>query len=416
MGLPSIGEAGWGTILNGQLETDEATLAQTAIAIQNHAANMPAAQPFGGLIDAGGDPHGDRAYANGQISMITTGTNTPPSGFVQLVNGKIPSDLIAGGGIISFYDAVNQFAVPTNGVMDCAPAINTAISTCATNGGGIVWLGVAGVANNTFCLASPIVMQTGVYLWIAPNAILRRIQLTTAPHALITNFTSSTLYPGPFTITGGIWDVWHGCNTTGSVFIFAAAQGVVFRDFQVHAFNDGLSPVGHFYGCTDHLIDNCYFDAGSPPSRNSCTSPCFRVEQCNTANTSPWGIPIGFQNSLGMCTDIKLRHCTNNAPYNTDGQGQYTCWSSFCGTKGTISGSGYYHQFINLFGCAHPGLAIAYVEGYQWYYVNLLDLALAGFAHSLNGPLCPNGYLKTWVGSAPAGGGYWCGSTSNYLP
>jgi hypothetical protein len=347
MVLPSQGQNPWGTVLNADIAADETSIATLQSGLTNHEDNVPA------------DPHGDRAYALGLTTPITTGTNQP-NGYVVLTSaGKIPLSLVpVGAGLTNWIDAVPDFNVPVNGVADASATLNAALFTASTSG-GVVYVG-----SGQFALASPLIIYPNTWLLCSPGAVFSRINLTTPPFSMIQNFAAGVVpQNGNIRITGGTWNI-ASLASSGCMFTFANADFLLIEDLGVIAYPDGHSPVGRLFGCADVTLDNIQISAAAPltSGRGNQNLPCFQVDELNVTNLP--GVPNSIYLSQ-ECSDIRLRGCSHRVSVLSDSFGAYSAWTSFCGSKGTIT-SGNVHSNIVITECFGSGFAVAAVEVINW--------------------------------------------------
>jgi hypothetical protein len=359
MPLPTNGQLNWGTPLNADIANDEANIANLQQSVASHENNTPP------------DPHGDRAYTSSLVTPIVTGLNQAPTltslGLVQLTaNGKIPLALVpTGAGLFTFIDAVPDFNVPTNGA-PAAASLNLALAAANAQGGGIVWVG-----SGVFALDQPLVIYENTWLMCSPGAVFDRYVTTSAPAALLQNY--SQLIPpngGNIRVTGGYWNV-AAVNATGVAFSFAHTAAVLIEDCIVVPYSDGNSPVAAFYGCSNVTMDNVSA-FGAPPvttSRNAQHQPLIRIEEINITNLPNNLIPNSVLDGT-ECSNIVVRACSLAAvgpgSYPSDGFGVYSAWTSFLGTTGTVQTGGR-HTNINLVdGNYATALATAGIQVKNW--------------------------------------------------
>ena len=388
MPLPSIGQLVWGGVLNSDILNDEANIANIQTSLSGHEANNPA------------DPHGDRAYTSALVTPIITGLNQAPTntsyGLVQLsAAGKIPLSLVpVGAGLTTFIDAIPDFNVPINGT-PASTALNQALAAANAQGGGIVWIG-----SGIFGLDQPLVIYQNTWLMCSPGAVFTRINPSTAPVALIQNY-SFNIPPvgGNIRITGGYWNLNGGSVPyTGVAFSFADTTAVLVEDFIVVSYSDGLSPAAEIFGCTNVTFDNVSVYAPLPinPTRAAQQYPVWRIEELNVTNLPSTRIPAtvyGFQE----CVNITVRNCAVQAASLSDSFGPYSCFTSFAGTKGSIQ-AGARHTNINVVeGCYVTALATASIELQNWQNVTVTGC-------DFNNPKAP--YLTVNDGLVPGQVGY----------
>jgi hypothetical protein len=359
MPLPQNGQLNWGTPLNADIANDEANIANLQQSVASHENNTPA------------DPHGDRAFTSSLVTPIITGLNAAPTptslGLVQLTaNGKIPLALVpTGAGLFTFIDAVPDFNVPTNG-QPAASALNAALLSANAQGGGIVWVG-----SGNYGIDQPLVIYENTWLMCSPGAVFQRYVTTSAPVALLQNY-SQFVAPngGNIRITGGYWDV-ATVSATGVAFSFAHTAAVLIEDLIVVAYSDGHSPVAALYGCSNVTMDNVSV-YGPPPvtvGRGNQFQPVVRVEEINATNLPNNYIPNSVLDGT-ECSNIVVRACTLSpigpGSWPSDSYGTYSAWTSFVGTTGTVAVGGR-HTNINIVdGCYAAALAVAGVQVNNW--------------------------------------------------
>ena len=382
MPLPNNGDLNWGTPLNADIEADESNISLLTTSVSEHEANVPP------------DPHGDRAFTSGLVTPITTGLNLPPApgvslGLVQLgANGKIPLSLVpVGAGLTNWIDAIPDFNVNTTGA-PTATQINAALTAANANGGGIVYIG-----NGQFGLDQPLIIYQNTWLLCSPGAIFYRITTTTPPTAMVQNYAFNVApIGGNIRITGGYWDV-ANITPTGTAFSFVNTTAVLIEDMIVVANNDGLSSVSEIFGCTNVVYDNVSVYASAPQTtgRSNQHIPCFRVEECNSSNKP--SLPNSCYGNQ-ECQNVVVRNCnlTPQGIWPSDSFGAYSCFTSFCGTKGTVQ-NGSRHININIVeGCYASALALAGIECNNWQNTTVTGC-------DFNQPQTP--YLTTIDGVAP---------------
>lgn len=359
MPLPQNGQLNWGTPLNADIANDEANIANLQTSVSSHEQNTPP------------DPHGDRSYTSGLVTPIVTGLNSAPTptslGLVQLTAaGKIPLGLVpTGAGLFTFIDAVPDFNVPTTGAPASA-SLNLALQAANAQGGGIVWVG-----SGVYGIDQPLVIYQNTWLMCSPGAVFDRFVTTSAPTALLQNY-SQLLAPvgGNIRVTGGFWNV-AAVGGTGVAFSFAHAAAVLIEDLIVVPYSDGNSPVAAFYGSSNVTMDNVSA-FGSPPltgGRSNQHQPLVRIEEINATNLPNTQIPNSVLDGT-ECGNIVVRACSLTAigpgGYPSDGLGVYSAWTSFVGTTGTIANGGR-HTNINLVdGNYATALATAGIQVNNW--------------------------------------------------
>lgn len=363
MPLPQNGQQNWGTPLNADIQNDEANIANLQTSTSQHANNIP------------NDPHGDRAFTTGLVSPITTGLNQAPVqglslGLVQLTpQGKIPLNLVpTGAGLTNYIDAIPDFNVPTNGA-PASTALNAALQAANAGGGGIVWVG-----SGQFGIDQPLVIYQNTWLMCSPGAVFTRILTTTAPTALLQNYSFNVVpVGGNIRVSGGLWNV-ANLAQTGVAFSFVATSSVLLQDLAVVANNNGNSPAGELFGCNNVTIDNVSVTAAAPAvtGRTNQALPLWRIEECNSGNKP--GLPSSVYAGQ-ECTNIILRGCnlTPSNPWPADTYGTYSAFTSFLGTKGSVV-NGARHININVIGgCYATALATAGIEVKNWSNTTVTD-------------------------------------------
>jgi hypothetical protein len=332
MSLPNTGDSNWGIPLNDYITTVVLAQANTAAAaITTH--------------QAASDPHGDRAYALGLVSPLTSGINGP-NGLLQLDGtGRIPtSALPTGGGRTNTFDVVADYSAPTNGTA-AATAIQSALNDAGTDGGGEVWVG-----DGTFGIDLPLYVPSGVWLHLSPGATMNRIVnggSGLAPSVMVANFSGSVSSTGAsnVTIDGGSW-IFDGQSAVGFPMAFAGGTNVIVKNASIRTLKASAAVV--FAGCTDSGTRNCQFStSGSLGSRASYSSANAAVDIEPAVSAAISGLNSAMYTS-SPCTGIFVQGCSITGATASDGTGLYTAFDGLAGTNNTVAST--FHTGIIITG------------------------------------------------------------------
>lgn len=381
MALPAVGSSGWGPILNSQILTDEANAAQTSSNLSGHLTNTPA------------DPHGDRAYSDSKLAVVTSGTNSA-NGYVVLDGtGHIPVALMPSGSVLNnWYDVKNTtFGAVGTGTVDDSTAINAATAAAKAAGGGVVW-----VPDGLYGIGSPLITYSGVLLLLSPGATIQRISPVAPPQVMLQNYSPSVAAStGAHWVMGGKWDAIGTTNQTSScsIFSFVNAGSLYIQNATLNQVSNGASPYGSFYGSNNVTIQNLTLTgAASTVSRGSVTQPCFRIEQTNSSNIP--GLISGDYTGSRTCNNVNILNTNLSATTSSDGSGTFTAWHSMAGTTGTVNSSALFHVNISVNLCDATAFANAGISGLNWNQVIYTS-------NMFNNPGPGNSYNQNWVSSAP---------------
>jgi len=316
--LPIDGQTNWGDPLNAYIAALQNEANSTQANLNTHASNTPA------------DPHGDRAYAQGLVNPIINGVNLP-NGFVQLNSqGLIPSSLISGGGgnnvtggmYSGIFDAVATFgAVPNNGA-DQSAHIQNALNAAGSAGGGVVWVGPG-----VFSMANYVVMPSNTWLMMSEGTTLQRIPGSPNAKYLISNvqFGTSNTPSSDVRITGGTLDAVGSSMTSQCTPIFLI-QSSKNRIQDVFINNVYSNPAIEINGCTNTIIDSCFFDGTGSNNifSGGSTAPAVRIN-VSAASTTPSGLANTFYNNT-VSTNTRVMNC------NTQSTGfSFGCYGALVG-------------------------------------------------------------------------------------
>lgn len=341
--LPTDGQSNWGDPLNAVINSQGVSISSNTTSIANHAANSPA------------DPHGDRAYASGLVSPITTGVNGP-NGYVKTNgSGFIPAALINGsaatGGLYStVFDAVTMYGAVAGNGLDQSVAIQNALNACSAVGGGIVFLG-----QGTFSLSNYLIMPSNVWLMMTPQTVLQRISGSSNPAYMITNVIFSTGAVGSnVKITGGYIDSYGSAHLTSActnIFLWQASNAWV-EDVRTNT-PSGAGPAIEVNGCSNVWITNCLF---SGTSGSGVTVPAIRINSSSTS-TSPSGLPGGSYNNK-TAAGVYITNCAASGSSGTFGSlvGSDKVYAS-AATHNYITISGSSTQYAMTNGSVYPNTA-----------------------------------------------------------
>lgn len=382
MALPTNGQLNWGTPLNSQISSDEAAAAALALSVSNHESNTPS------------DPHGDRAYAAGLVAPITTGTNAA-NGYVVLDGGgHLPTGLLPpGGALANWYDVKNSaYGAIGNGTVDDSTAINAALAAATSAGGGVVW-----VPDGTYGIGSPLVIGSGVTLMLSMGATIQRISPVSAPTVMLQNYSAGVAAATGFiAVRGGKWDAVGSTvqSSTNTMFSFANAGAVYIQDVVMNQVPNGASPYGAFYGCSNVSVQNLTLTGGAPTNtRASTLQPCFRIEQCISANIP--GLVSGDYVAAAMCNGVNILNCSLSATTSSDGTGTFTGWYAMAATTGTVNSNSLYHTNITVNICDATAFANSGISALNWNEVCYTN-------NIFNNPGPGNLFNQNWVSTAPA--------------
>lgn len=382
MALPSTGDSNWGVPLN-QFITD-VVLAEANSAAASIATHV-----------AGGDPHGDRAYAQQLVTPLTSGVNGP-SGFLQLNSiGKIPNGVLpAGGGRTSTFDVGKDYIpgnVALNGATGVSTYIQKALNDCQTAGGGEVWVG-----DGNYGIDSTLFVPSNCWLHLSPGATMTRIvNLSTgqAPVYMLANFSGSSSGSGSgnILIEGGQW-VFDGPGAAGSPMAFIGGSQIIVRATTIRTLIG--SPAIIAAGMSGFGVQWVLFSTATPGGSRASyagSPPAVRVE--NAASNVIPGLNAAIY-SGSPCTMVAIGSCAVTGGTASDGTGLYSAIGGLAGTTSPVSGS--YHTNISVMGnaaVALPGSAV--------YAANWKSMTVLGNQFNVN-----NGSTVTtsWSpSSAPAG-------------
>jgi hypothetical protein len=329
--LPVDGQSDWGDELNTAITTVDTEAVTAQNAINSHAANSPA------------DPHGDRAFSQALVTPLTAGVNKA-NGFVQLnSSGTIPAGLIsgsggAGGSFTNVFDAVATFgAVPNTGA-DQSTAIQSALTACATAGGGEVWIG-----EGVFSLANYLVVGSNTWLHLSQGTTLKRIVGSSTPAYLVTNClfgTNNTPGTNNIMISGGTLDaVGSGLSSSCTPIFIIQSTKVTIRDMTINTpFNN---PAIELNGITTGYVDNVYM-TGTGSGFSAATAPALRINS-SSASTTPSGLASGLYNNQ-VCSNISFVNSGTGPTVSAAGT-----YGSLAATDLAHSGSS--HGPIMVLGC-----------------------------------------------------------------
>lgn len=311
--LPQSGQTNWDIPLNSALNTVDNDALNALTGINNHSANVPA------------DPHGDRAYAQGLVTPITSGTNLP-NGYVKLDgSGHIPAALISGtsaGGLYTkVYDAVGLFGMFT-GSSDTSSQLQAALNAAAGSGGGLVY-----VAPGTYSLADYVVIGSNTWLLLAEGAVLQRIQGATNPPYMISNvrFGTTNTPATNFKISGGKLDAVGSQNLASActpIFVIQSTKTEI-RDMWINnVFNN---PAMEINGSNIFRVDFCHF-TGTGSNSTQPTVPAIRLNTSEGA-TTPGGL-LGSLYNGSVCQIVKITDCEIGGLTGTT----FGSYGEFCGS------------------------------------------------------------------------------------
>lgn len=272
------------------------------------------------------DPHGDRAFASGLITGITSQYGVA-NGVAQLGgDGRLKSTQAPpGGGVTNFYDVILDFGAKGNGTNDDASAINAALSAAAGAGGGEVW-----VPDGNFAIGASLVIGANTWLRLSPGAKISRIANPTPPSTMLANYTPTTTPAvGNIRVTGGQWDAFNGsivqaCN----VFSFFDAGFCLFEQTKIIGPENSTAIL--LAGCSGVVIDKIQFSGIAPAhSRAFYTTSCVRIEPSNSSVIA--GLLPATYTGAG-CSLIAINNCIETASTASDGSGAYTKYNFLAAT------------------------------------------------------------------------------------
>lgn len=369
--LPVNGSTNWGTPLNNYIL--DVVLAQANLAESTILAHQVAT-----------DPHGDRAYALGLVTPITSHVNQP-NGYVVLNQyGIIPIDLLpSAGGYTHVYD-VGSAVFGGNGVLgvDNTGPIQMALTACSSNGGGEVW-----IPNGLWIISSTLIIGNNTWLNVSPGAtIVRGINPQTGlrPPVMLSNFTPGTVassITGNIRVTGGIWDATneHTQADPCVIMAFANAVGITIEDITLEVFPG--NPCVRHYGCSQITHTNPIFITATPvgiPTVPAC------VLHCASAVELPFALNASMYTN-NICAFVTMDKGVCQVPvggYYVNGGGSYCGFTGILGSLFAPYGS-LSHNNINVSNCAVNGCGIGVIHnasGALWDTVTLgLNQALHGF-------------------------------------
>lgn len=355
MSLPASGSTNWGVPLNAFITNTvlaEATLAEQTITTHQTAT----------------DPHGDRAYALGLVTPITSGVNQP-NGYVTLnSSGRLrTSAMPTGGGRTDTIDVVADFQAPVSvtfaGLVDCSTAINAALTATATAGGGEVWCG-----GGWYGIGETLVIPANTWLHLAPGAVFLRIVGTggTAPTYMATNYGSaSTTGADSILVQGGTWNYTYA-GTGGAAMAFADASFIEVSQTSIQPLGGTSSII--FAGITGATCRAVEFQYAAPTgSRSSYLTNCPAI-QLATTQALP-GVPASITDN-SPCAGVSVSSCANMSGTVTDSNGPFTAVNGLVGS-GTAT-SAVYHTGIGVSGCYSTGFPGNAINAYNWSEANVL--------------------------------------------
>lgn len=330
--LPNVGDLNWGPVLNNYITNDVLSVADEAeTTITSH--------------QVAPDPHGDRAYAQSLLTALNNAANSA-GGFVLLNSfGKIPTALVAAGGITDIFDVVAEYGATGNGTTDDSTAINTALAAAATAGGGEVW-----IPNGVYAIGTNLVIGANTWLHLSPGATIKRIANPSVPAYMLTNFTTTaTPAAGNILVTGGTWSV--GATTqacTMMAFINSKFISVGQTQFTNSAASGSTGIL--LAGCSSVLVGENLF-LGAAPSSRATNTAVVRIEAANSTTIA--GLAAGAYTSLG-CQGVLVRNNIVSPTTATDGSGPFGLYGYLAATTLNSSIS---HSNILIQGNYANGLA-----------------------------------------------------------
>jgi hypothetical protein len=316
---PTSGQTNWDIPLNAALTQVDIDATNALTNIANHSSNIPS------------DPHGDRAYASGLVTPITSGTNLA-NGYVKLDgSGHIPANLIsgtaAGGMYTNVYDAVGLYGMTPGTSTDSSTQLQNALNAANNAGGGLVWIGAG-----TFSLANYVVIGNNTWLLLSEGTVLQRIQGMTNPPYLISNVqfgTTNTPSTG-FKISGGKLDAVGSQNLTSActpIFIIQATK-VEVRDIWINSVYN--NPAIELNGVNVARLDWLHF-TGAGSNASAPTVPAIRLNT-STTGTTPAGLAVSLYNN-SICQTVKI----TDSETGPIGGTTYGTYGSFCASDLTSS-------------------------------------------------------------------------------
>lgn len=373
MSLPNTGDTNWGIPLNNYIQNvvlAAATTAQASVASHTSAS----------------DPHGDRAYAQGLVSPITSGVNAA-NGFVKLNgSGLLPTNLLPVGSIkTTFWDVKRDFGATGNGSTDDSTAIQNALNAANSAGGGEVW-----VPSGTYGIGHMLVIYSNTWLHLSPGAVMSRITPTggSAPSLMIATSglggSSSAGYSN-ILISGGAWDATGGANasfagiTSACTPIFLVA-GYFMAIEQTNFIQVAGNPAVECCGMNGVVIRDCLFSGRTTASGSS--TPSVRVSAAYHGYTPIASLNTGAYTNGTTCNDVLLESCTV----------AYTGFGTYPPTGKLLNddtGSGYNHGSVTVTDCSVGDNANLTYPLVNWaninnpmVYGNQFKTAQAGFSNS----------------------------------
>lgn len=314
MPLPSQGDQNWAAPLNDYIVNTVGAEADSAHSlIVTHESSV--------------DPHGDRAFASGLVTSITSNYGIP-NGVAQLGgDGRLKSTQSPpGGGVTNFYDVILDFGAVGNGTHDDAAAMNAALAAAAGAGGGEVW-----VPSGVFAVGASLVIGANTWLHLSPGAKIVRIANPTPPSTMLANYTTSTLPAlGNIHVSGGQWDalnssIVQACN----VFSFFNAGFCLVEQTKINGPENSSGIL--LAGVTALNVDSVQFSGVAPThSRGfNASTACIRIEPSNSSVVA--GLLPGAYSGLG-CSLVSVTRCIQVAATTTDGSGPFTKYNYLLAT------------------------------------------------------------------------------------
>lgn len=341
MSLPTTGDFNWGVPLDAYI--NDQVLAVANEALSNISGHVIAT-----------DPHGDRAYAGGLVSPITTGVNGP-NGFAKCDStGHLPTSIVpTGAGISKLFDAVKDYGAVDDGVTDNFTKLQSMLTDCKTAGGG-----ECRVFGGTFACGGELVIAAGTRLVLGPGTTIRRITPSggSAPGRMISNVNFAATPPatpatGNIQITGGMWDA-VGPSLTAActpIFLVKAAFCTVTTTVR----NVALNPHIEINGSSFINVQDCIF-SGITVSSGFC--PAVRLNATSTS-TTPSGMASSVYDST-PCSNILLDACEFSL-----GVHSAASITSMIGSDLVVAGK--LHSSVIVRGCTAPTLRGAPVDDSQ---------------------------------------------------
>lgn len=334
--LPVNGQTAWGDLLNAAVNQSDNDALQAQTSLSNHAANSPA------------DPHGDRSYAQGLVSPITSGVNLA-NGYVKLnSSGTVPPALITGSGgpggmYTAIFDAVATYGM-VSGNSDSSAACQNACNAAGSAGGGIVWIGPG-----TFSFNNYVVIPTGVWVMMSEGTTINRIAGGTTPKYLFTNveFGTNNTPSTNIKITGGRLNAVGPAGLSSQctpIFIIQSTRTVIDDVFIYGVYSNVAIELN---GCTDAYISRCTFDGVNKATSSSFITPAIRINISNTSTT-----PTGLLNTLynqSVCNSITVVGCVINNKL----PGEFGPFGTLVASDLTVNGQAL-HENITVTGCQMP--------------------------------------------------------------